>query len=395
MAVTSRRLTLFWLGLAALLSSLAAPALATVLPDERIDVLYHSYDGGGVTIDGPSVLMRKSLGNSVSVSGKYYVDTVSGASIDVEAAGVDVDSGASPYAEERTEYNLGLDYLNDRTMLTLGYASSQENDYDAETISFNVSQTFFGDLTTLSLSTSLGQDVVGRNDRPDFEEELERRRYGLTLTQILSTSLIAAFSYEAVIDEGFLNNAYRQVRYRDPASARGYSYQPEVYPNTRNSDAFGLRAIYHLPNRRSAIRGEYRYFQDNWEIEADTVELRYTHSLDDHWLFEFKARHYDQTGARFYSDLFDFRNAQNFMARDKEMGPFDSLTLGLGVTYHLPTGAVPGFERSSVNFFWDRIRFDYDNFRNVLVSPEDYAAGEEPLYQFDADVIRFYLSFWF
>lgn len=396
MAATSRRLTLLWLGLAAALwSCLAAPAFATVLPDERIDILYHSYDGGGVKIDGPSVLVRKSLGNSVSVSGKYYVDTVSGASIDVEAAGVDVDSGASPYAEERTEYNLGLDYLNDRTMLTLGYASSQENDYDAETVSFNVSQTFFGDLTTLSLSTSLGQDTVGRNDRPDFEEELERRRYGLTLTQILSTSLIAAFSYEAVIDEGFLNNAYRQVRYRDPTSARGYSYQPEVYPNTRNSDAFGLRAIYHLPNRRSAIRGEYRYFQDNWEIEADTVELRYTHSLDDHWLFEFKARHYDQTGARFYSDLFDFRNAQNFMARDKEMGPFDSLTLGLGVTYHLPTGAVPGFERSSVNFFWDRIRFDYDNFRNVLVSPEDYAAGEEPLYQFDADVIRFYLSFWF
>lgn len=373
----------------------ACPTLATVLPDERIDVMYHSYDGGGVTIDGPSVLVRKSLGNSVSVSGKYYVDTVSGASIDVEAAGVDVDSGASPYAEERTEYNLGIDYLNDRTMMSVGYASSEENDYDAETISFGVSQTFFGDLTTINLSTSLGQDVVGRNDRPEFEEELERRRYGLTLTQILSTSLIAAFSYEAVVDEGFLNNAYRQVRYRDPSSARGYSYQPEVYPNTRNSDAFGLRAIYHLPNRRSAIRGEYRYFQDNWEIEADTVELRYTHTLDDNWLFEFKARHYDQTGARFYSDLFDFRNAQNFMARDKEMGPFSSQTLGLGVTYHLPKGAVPGFERSSVNFFWDRIRFDYDDFHNVLVSPEDYAAGEEPLYQFDADVIRFYLSFWF
>ncbi|WP_347332701.1 DUF3570 domain-containing protein [Marinimicrobium locisalis] len=392
MAVTKRPLKRY---LGALLILFSAPALSSVLPEERIDILYHSYEGGGVKIDGPAVLVRKNLGESVSVSGKYYVDTVSGASIDVEAAGVDVNSAASPYAEERTEYNAGLQYLNDRTLISLGWASSEENDYDATTYSFGITQTFFGDLTTVSLNTSYGDDVIGRNDRPDFEEVLERRRYGINISQVLRTDLIAAFSYEAVVDEGFLNNAYRQVRYRDPTSARGYSYQPEVYPNTRNSDAYALRAIYHLPNRRSALRGEYRYFEDNWAIEADTIELRYTHSLKDNWLLELKWRDYQQTGADFYSDLFPFRDAQNYMARDKEMGPFNSTTLAAGVTYTLPRGAVPGFEKSTINLFWDRIQFEYDNFRDVTVSPEEYAAGEEPLYEFDADVIRFYLSFWF
>ncbi len=391
-AVTKRPLKRY---LGALLILFSAPALSSVLPEERIDILYHSYEGGGVKIDGPAVLVRKNLGESVSVSGKYYVDTVSGASIDVEAAGVDVNSAASPYAEERTEYNAGLQYLNDRTLISLGWASSEENDYDATTYSFGITQTFFGDLTTVSLNTSYGDDVIGRNDRPDFEEVLERRRYGINISQVLRTDLIAAFSYEAVVDEGFLNNAYRQVRYRDPTSARGYSYQPEVYPNTRNSDAYALRAIYHLPNRRSALRGEYRYFEDNWAIEADTIELRYTHSLKDNWLLELKWRDYQQTGADFYSDLFPFRDAQNYMARDKEMGPFNSTTLAAGVTYTLPRGAVPGFEKSTINLFWDRIQFEYDNFRDVTVSPEEYAAGEEPLYEFDADVIRFYLSFWF
>lgn len=392
MAVTKQQLKRY---VSALLILFSTPALSSVLPEERIDILYHSYDGGGVKIDGPSVLVRKSLGESVSVSGKYYVDTVSGASIDVEAAGVDVNSAASPYAEERTEYNAGLQYLNDRTLISLGWASSEENDYDATTYSFGITQTFFGDLTTVSLNTSYGDDVIGRNDRPDVEEFLERRRYGINISQVLRTDLIAAFSYEAVVDEGFLNNAYRQVRYRDPTSARGYSYQPEVYPNTRNSDAYALRAIYHLPNRRSAIRGEYRYFEDNWAIEADTIELRYTHSLKDNWLLEFKWRDYQQTGADFYSDLFPFRDAQNYMARDKEMGPFNSTTLAAGVTYTLPRGAIPGFEKSTINLFWDHIQFEYDNFRDVRVSPEEYAAGEEPLYEFDADVIRFYLSFWF
>lgn len=392
MAATKRQLKRY---VGALLILFSAPAFSSVLPEERIDILYHSYEGGGVKIDGPSVLVRKSLGESVSVSGKYYVDTVSGASIDVEAAGVDVNSAASPYAEERTEYNAGLQYLNDRTLISLGWASSEENDYDATTYSFGITQTFFGDLTTVSLNTSYGDDVIGRNDRPDFEEFLERRRYGINISQVLRTDLIAAFSYEAVVDEGFLNNAYRQVRYRDPTSARGYSYQPEVYPNTRNSDAYALRAIYHLPNRRSAIRGEYRYFEDNWAIEGDTIELRYTHSLQDNWLLEFKWRDYQQTGADFYSDLFPFRDAQNYMARDKEMGPFNSTTLAAGATYTLPRGAIPGFEKSTINLFWDHIQFEYDNFRDVRVSPEEYPAGEEPLYEFDANVIRFYLSFWF
>lgn len=376
-----------------LLCALAGAAHA-VLPDERIDLLYHSYEGGGVTIDGPALLVRKNLSSSVAVSGKYYVDTVSGASLDVRAAGVDVDSGASPYREERTEYNLGFDYLRDRTLISVGYANSQENDYDAETISLNISQTFFGDLTTLSLSTSFGQDVVGRNDQPEFEEELERRRYGVSLTQILGTGLIAELSYEAAVDQGYINNPYRFIRYRDPGSERGYSFQTEVYPNTRNSDAFGLRAIYHMPWRGS-LRAEYRYFEDNWEIEANNVELRYTHSLQNVWLLEFKVRHYQQTGAAFYQDLFDFRDAQNFMARDKEMGPFNSTTVGLGASYELPRGLVPGFEKSTVNFYWDRIHFKYEDFRDVTVSPAEYALGEEPLYSFNANVIRFYLSFWF
>ena len=43
---------------------LAAPA--GVLPEDRADVLYHRYDGGGVTIHGPSVLVRKKMAEKYS-----------------------------------------------------------------------------------------------------------------------------------------------------------------------------------------------------------------------------------------------------------------------------------------------------------------------------------------
>jgi len=55
---------------------------ASVLPEERVDTLYHNYTGGGVTIDGPSVLIRKNFIDKISVSANYYVDNITSASID-------------------------------------------------------------------------------------------------------------------------------------------------------------------------------------------------------------------------------------------------------------------------------------------------------------------------
>jgi hypothetical protein len=380
---------------------LASASNATVLPEERIDVLYHSYEGGGTQIDGPAILVRKNIGNSVSISGQYYIDSVSGASIDVRAArGTDVNSGASPYAEERKQTDLGLVFLHDRTTLNIGYSTSKENDYDATTYSFGVSQTFFGDLTTISLNTSLGQDIVSRNDQPEFgERELERRRYSVNISQIITKSLIASLSVESVADQGFLNNPYRTIRYcvdsdaDDSLCTGSVISTAEIYPNTHNSDAVGLRAMYYLPYR-AALRADYRKYTDNWGIDASNYELRYTHPYKQ-WLFELKYRAYEQSEADFYSDLFPYANYQNFMGRDKELSPLTTTTIGLGVTYQLPNGFVPGFDKSTINLFWDRIHFDYEDFRNVLALEEGQYPGQEPLYNFDADVIRLYFSFWF
>ncbi len=118
---------------------------AGVLPDDRADVLYHLYDGGGVEIDGPYVLVRKKAGKSLSFVGNYYVDMISSASIDVVTT-------ASPYTEERTQWSLGMDYLRGNTTMRVNYTESVESDYDAKSYALSVSQEMFGDLTTLTLS---------------------------------------------------------------------------------------------------------------------------------------------------------------------------------------------------------------------------------------------------
>ena len=360
-------------------------AVAEVLPPDRLDVMYHSYDGGGATIDGPSMLVRKNVADTVSVSAGYYVDMVSSASIDVLAT-------ASEYSEERTEYSVGVDYLHDSTLMNLNYSESTESDYRSETVSTGLSQTFFGDLTTISMGLSFSNNYVGVNGNETFSATAKNYRYQFNISQILTKSLIAVFSFESVIDEGFLNNPYRQVRYKDSSAPRGYSYQSEVYPLTRNSDAFSLRGIYYLPWRAS-IRGDARYHDDSWGIAARDFEVRYLHSIGSDLLLEAKYRSYSQTQADFYSDLFPYRNAQNFMARDKELSEFSSGNFGVGVTYTMPQRWLSVFEKSTANLYWDHFQFDYDNFRNVLDT--EAPVGEEELYAFDANVIRLYFSFWF
>ncbi len=376
-----RRLSILTLLLAA-----SSHALAGVLPEDRADVLYHLYDGGGVSIDGPSILVRKKVGKSLSVVGNYYVDMVSSASIDVITT-------ASPYKEERKQWSLGVDYLRGNTTMRVNYASSVESDYDASTVSFSVSQDMFGDLTTLTLGYALGDDVVGRSDDLSFERPLDKQTYSLGLTQILTKNLISTLNFETATDEGLLNNPYRSVRYRDEGSALGYSYEPELYPNTRTSNAVGLRARYFLPYR-AAIEGEYRYFIDTWDIEGHTAALTYIHPWRD-FTFTGKFRYHNQTGAHFYRDIFSRSEATNFRGRDKELSPLTSYTFKLKASYQFlnDDGNDWGFiKKASVTASIDMLQVDYDDFSDLTAAAP---LGSEPLYQLDADIFQVFFSFWY
>lgn len=365
-------------------SGLSLPAVGEVLPEDRADVMYHRYDGGGVTIDGPSVLVRKKAGKKFSFYGNFYVDMVTSASIDVVTT-------ASEYTEERTEKSVGFDFLHGNYIMSVGHTNSTENDYNANSYHFGISQTMFGDLTTISLGYSLGDDEVGNNSDPSFAQELRRQNYRLGISQILTKNLLAGVSFEAITDEGFLNNPYRSVRFLDAGSAVGYSFESEIYPRTRTSNAVALRGRYYLPYR-AAISASYRYFNDTWEIDAHTAEIGYTHPLDSGWTIDAKFRYYTQTQAEFFSDLFPRSQFQNFQARDKELSAFETQTIRLGASYDILKGGWKFLDKGTVNVIYDRIDFNYDNFRDL---PAGGAPGEEPLYTFSADVFQLFVSFWF
>lgn len=362
----------------------ASTTQAAVLPDDRADAMYHSYDGGGVTVDGPSLLVRKKFAEKYSAAANFYMDMVSSASIDVV-------STASPYKEERTQGSLALDMLAGKTQYSLSYALSDESDYTSNTASFDITQDMFGDLTTLSFGFSQGWDDVRKRGDATFDENVDRRNYRVSLSQILTPRLMAGLDYEVVTDEGFLNNPYRSVRYLDESSPRGYSYQAEVYPSTRTSNALSLTGRYYLPYR-AAVHGEYRWYGDTWGVDANTMAVGYTQPWGTRWIFELGYRWYDQSAADFYSDLFPRENAQNFLGRDKELSTFSDQMFSFGATYELPPLGWHRIRRSTINVYVDHVRYEYDDFRDVTAGR---APGTEPLYGFEANVVRVFFSGWF
>src|SRR6516164_40998 len=127
-AARAARLSSLAVAVLALAALHSASTRAGVLPEDEADFAWNRYSGGGQVIDGKTWLIRKKIGDKVSVEYTHLIDVVSGASIDVQLS-------ASPYVEQRTQDSLSAEYMHGKS-----------------TYSVSFSQDMFGDLTTVSMS---------------------------------------------------------------------------------------------------------------------------------------------------------------------------------------------------------------------------------------------------
>ena len=371
---------------------LARTAGADVLPDDRADLFYSKYNGGGMDITGKSVAVRKKVSEQLSFEGDYFVDTVSGASVDVLTS-------ASTIHDQRKQKTLTANYIRDKTEYTASYTNSVEDDYISNTSHFGLSQDMFGDLTTVTLGFTSSRNKVGEHGAAGttWLGHAYTLSYQAGVSQILTKNLITGLSFEVDTDQGYLANPYRSIRFLDsaPGNTKGYGLGAQIYPNTHTSDAVALRARYYLPYR-AAISGTYRFYSDTWGVRANTFQLGYTQPVRNRWIFEGRVRYYKQGHASFYSDLFPFAGSQNFMARDKELAASTNLMLDVKATYAFLPNGWKIFKRGTVTADVSRITYRYSDFRNIKnYGLPAYAPGSEPLYHFNATVIQIYMSMFF
>jgi hypothetical protein len=355
-----------WQRFAALLGGVLAAggARAVDLPGDRAEAMFHSYSGGGVTANGPALLVRKNVLDKVSLSASYYVDAVSNASIDVVTT-------ASPYRERRTEYGFGADYVYRDSQITLATSSSREPDYTADSTSLDVSQEVFGGMTTVSLGFMHGADKVGKHGAPEFVDTARHWQYRLGATQILTPRWIMSANLEALADDGFLASPYRVARVFGAAV-------PERDPRTRSSRAVKWRVIGDL-GARDAVHAEYRYFWDTWGIKAHTTEAGYSRYFGDPWLADAYLRYYTQRRALFYSD--NATTETTYVSRNRQLSSFHSVTLGAKLAYTVQK--IPGRYEVKVNGTYEYVRYQFNDFTDIRTGSP---------YAYNANVLQVYVS---
>ncbi len=348
-------------GLGSLLHS--TPTMAAELPEDRADLLYHRYSGGGVRASGPALLVRKSLLDKVSLSASYYADIVSNASIDVVTT-------ASPYDETRKEYGFGVDYAVRDALLTLAATHSTEPDYTADAVSFDITQEAFSGMTTVGLGYTYATDDVGKRNE-GFFDHAKHWRYRLGVTQILTPRWLASANFEVVSDNGYLGSPYRAAIVFGAAV-------PERLPRTRTSRAVKFRVIGEVAQATS-LRGEYRYFWDTWDIKAHTFDVGLSHRFGQNWLVDGYLRAYRQEGALFYSD--NAAAETLYVTRNRQLSAYNSAALGTKATWTWLR--APGRYEVRLNGAVEYGKTDYSDFTDVRTGNP---------YSYNATILQFFLT---
>ncbi|MBI3608202.1 MAG: DUF3570 domain-containing protein [Nitrospirae bacterium] len=352
-------------------------------PRDDTSIGYNLYSGGGLTVQGPAIIVKKALLKRMSVEVGTRVDLISSASVDVVTQ-------ASAYRERRTEYTLGTQVLHDDILTGINYTQSRESDYTSNTLSIGMAHDLFDKNTTMSLRVSHSWDKVGKNGDPSFGwKDFDRTIYAAGVTQSVTPRWLLQVNYEGTADSGFINNPYRSALTQQTGGLT--SLVPENYPEARTGHAWVLRTGYgFVPDsvdevsagKRSSLQLDYRYYQDTFDIHAQTSRVTFQRYVASDWLLGSFYQYHRQSDASFYGD--HLPSTQLFKARDKELSQFSDHWIGGSLKYKPQGFNWHGLENLYVQFGYSFAMYDYDNFT-------DPRTGE--LYSLRAHVLHTSLGF--
>lgn len=118
------------------------------------------------------------------------------------------------------------------------------------------------------------------------------------LSQLLSPTTVAWIAYGVTFQAGTLATTYNSV------PVEGGGRLPEKLPDSRLRHAWSLRLAQHIPETRSTLRADYRFYTDDIGIQAHTASAQVYQYVTDRLLLEGSYRFHTQTAADFFGTVF-------------------------------------------------------------------------------------------
>jgi hypothetical protein len=342
-------------------------------------LLYYA-ESDRVKATEPTVIVKRKLGDESSLSARFVVDSLTGAtptgampssrgaSVTGASGSVSSTAGEFPLASFR-DLRSAVSATWSRRMtsewqLDVGGNFSVERDFRSHGANALLARDFNRHNTTLSLGASYEGDSiiphggvqlplgeVGGFDTLVASDAHKTIRGALVgITQVMNPSWIVSLNYSYSNSRGYLNDPYKVISILNthlgglipifgPPIGEPVTSLYENRPDTRNE-----RAVY-VVNKAylagSVAELSYRYGRDDWGIHSNTYELRYRLPFGDNFYFQPHLRYYHQTAADFYQrTLLDSDPLPVYVSADYRLANITGRTIGLEFGEDVEAGSV-------------------------------------------------------
>ena len=252
-----------------------------------------------------------------------------------------------------------------RTTRGVSFAYSTEYDYKSYGLSLNFSKSSadnnrevslkagaFFDTWTVILPPELRPEGYGSGAHGDLDPVAYKPRNsysaGLSLSQIINKRLQVFFTLEPAFQQGLLSTPFHRIYFTDGAET------VERLPGSRLKLPIGVRLHYFMGDH-IILRTFYRYYIDDWGMQAHTVNLEMPIKLTSFIAASPFYRFSHQTAVRYFAAYGQHAPTDRYYTSDYDISGFNSQFLGAGLRL-APPGGLAGVRQ------WQSVELRYGHY---------------------------------
>ena len=168
----------------------------------------------------------------------------------------------------------------------------------------------------------------------------------LTLSQVVNKNFQFALITDAVAQNGFLSLPFHRVYFQDQDSAK-----IENLPDTRFKLPLGVRLNYFLGDK-IIFRTYYRYYTDNWGIQAHTASLEIPYKVSPFVSISPFYRYYVQTASPYFAPYKTHLTSDTWYTSNYDYSAFTSQYFGVNFKITPKKGVfnIPSFNTIEIRY---------------------------------------------
>ena len=327
--------------------------------ETEVDILgsYYQQNGDHSAVEGgvgsqhltdvaPTILLNVPLDSTTRLAANVGIDYYTSASSDK----IDQVLSSPSASDVRAHADFGLAHVLADKLTTVGGGLGVSKEYDY--LSFNlvgswartsrdgnrqlsVSGQAFIDRITLITPAELR--VGGTRNHRYGSDNRQSFTLSVVYAQVLSKRLQASVSIEPVAQRGLLSTPFQRVYFYDSNPALGEPGQlgtalAEVLPRLRYKYPASLRLTYYATDLVQ-LRGFYRFYSDNFGIQAHTFELEAPVKVSPFFTLYPFYRYHTQTAADYFAPYLAHSVTNEYYTSDYDLSAFSANKVGLGLRY--------------------------------------------------------------